>query len=126
MVTVAVAELGRVLDTARGDGMTLAIIDTALHAAPDAARAAQVADLILVPVRPTAFDLAAAQGQLRLSRRQGQAHTPSSSSSTAAILASSVSRARWASFVSFRGEVSIVHTAPRRWPVLALTIGAPA
>lgn len=66
MVTVGVAELARVLDAARGDGMTLAIIDTAPHAAPDATRIAQVADLIVVPVRPTAFDLAAAQGAVAI------------------------------------------------------------
>jgi cellulose biosynthesis protein BcsQ len=66
VVTVAVAELVRVLNAARGDGMTLAIIDTAPHAAPDAARIAQVADLIVVPVRPTAFDLAAAQGAVAI------------------------------------------------------------
>ena len=40
--------------------MTLCIIDTAPHAAPDAARVAALADLVVIPCRPTAFDLAAA------------------------------------------------------------------
>jgi chromosome partitioning protein len=61
VATVAASELRRVMDAARSDGMTLAIVDTAPHAAPDAARIAQDADLIVIPIRPTAFDLAAAQ-----------------------------------------------------------------
>jgi chromosome partitioning protein len=38
--------------------MTLCIIDTALHAAPNATRASAAADLIVIPCRPTALDLA--------------------------------------------------------------------
>jgi chromosome partitioning protein len=47
------------MKAARHDAMTLCIIDTAPHAAPDAARVAAAADLIVIPCRPTAFDLAA-------------------------------------------------------------------
>ena len=35
-------------------------VDTAPQAAPDAARVARCADLVVIPCRPTAFDLAAA------------------------------------------------------------------
>lgn len=56
---VAAAELDAVINAARHDAMTLCIIDTAPHAAPDAARVARAADLVVIPCRPTAFDLAA-------------------------------------------------------------------
>jgi chromosome partitioning protein len=56
---VATAQLDNVIEAARA-AMTLCIIDTAPHAAPDAARVARAADLVLIPCRPTAFDLAAA------------------------------------------------------------------
>lgn len=57
---VGASLLNDVMKAARGDAMTLCIIDTAPHAAPDAARVAAAADLIVIPCRPTAFDLAAA------------------------------------------------------------------
>ncbi len=57
---VAAAELDTVMKASRHDAMTLCIIDTAPHAAPDAVRVARAADLVVIPCRPTAFDLAAA------------------------------------------------------------------
>lgn len=51
--------------------MTLCIIDTAPHAAPDAARVAQVADLVVIPCRPTAFDLAAVGSAVEIVRAAG-------------------------------------------------------
>lgn len=60
VATAPAANLAEVVAAARGDAMTLCIIDTAPHAAPDAARVARLADLIVIPVRPTAFDIAAA------------------------------------------------------------------
>jgi chromosome partitioning protein len=57
---VAAAALNDVMKASRHDAMTLCIIDTAPHAAPDAARVASLADLVVIPCRPTAFDLAAA------------------------------------------------------------------
>lgn len=60
VATAPAANLAEVITAARGDAMTLCIIDTAPHAAPDAARVARLADLIVIPVRPTAFDIAAA------------------------------------------------------------------
>jgi chromosome partitioning protein len=66
VATVAGADLERVLTAARAEGIDLAIIDTAPHAAPDAARIARTADLVLIPCRPTAFDLAAAEQAARI------------------------------------------------------------
>lgn len=60
VATAAAAELPRVLDVARQERMTLAIVDTAPHAAPDAARIVRAVDLVVIPCRPTAFDIAAA------------------------------------------------------------------
>jgi chromosome partitioning protein len=56
---VLAAQLAEVMAASRHDAMTLCIIDTAPHAAPDAARVARAADLVVIPCRPTAFDLAA-------------------------------------------------------------------
>lgn len=60
VATAAAADLSAVMEAARHDAMTLCIIDTAPHAAPDATRIAQAVDLVVIPCRPTAFDLAAA------------------------------------------------------------------
>src|ERR1700733_7508130 len=53
VVTGAASELSKVIDKAKGDNMTLVIVDTAPHTAPDAARVASLVDLIVIPVRPT-------------------------------------------------------------------------
>lgn len=60
VATAAAADLARVLDAAQGERMTLAIVDTAPHAAPDATRIVRAVDLVVIPCRPTAFDIAAA------------------------------------------------------------------
>jgi chromosome partitioning protein len=59
VVASSASDLAKVLQAAEQDQMTLAIVDTAPHTAPDAARVAQLVDLLVIPVRPTAFDLAA-------------------------------------------------------------------
>lgn len=66
IATTDVSELQRVLDTARSEDIALAIVDAAPHAAPAAANIARAADLIAIPCRPTAFDLAAAVGAVRI------------------------------------------------------------
>lgn len=60
VATAAASDLEAVMKAARHDAMTVCIVDTAPHAAPDAARIAQAVDLVVIPCRPTAFDLAAA------------------------------------------------------------------
>jgi chromosome partitioning protein len=59
VATAAAAELGRVLKAADQERMSLAIVDTAPHAAPDATRIVRAVDLVAIPVRPSAFDIAA-------------------------------------------------------------------
>lgn len=71
VATVAGTDLERVLAAARDEGVDLAIVDTAPHAAPDAARIARAADLVLIPCRPTAFDLAAAEQAARIVKAAG-------------------------------------------------------
>ncbi len=65
---ISAAQLDSVIAAARHDAMTLCIIDTAPHAAPDAARVVRAVDLVLIPCRPTAFDLAAAGGAVDIVR----------------------------------------------------------
>ena len=53
--------------------MTLCIIDTAPHAAAGAAMVARSADLVVIPVRPSAFDLAAAEASIAIAKQSKQA-----------------------------------------------------
>jgi chromosome partitioning protein len=68
---VAAAALSEVMTAARHDAMTLCIIDTAPHAAPDAARVVTLADLVVIPCRPTAFDLAATGSAVDIAKAAG-------------------------------------------------------
>jgi chromosome partitioning protein len=68
VATVAASELEKVLKAAHQDKMSLAIVDTAPHTAPDAARIARAVDLIVIPCRPTAFDLAAVSNAVEIVR----------------------------------------------------------
>jgi len=68
---VAAAALHDVMAAALHDAMTLCIIDTAPHAAPDAARVAILADLVVIPCRPTAFDLAAVPSAVEIVKAAG-------------------------------------------------------
>ena len=61
-------QLDDVMAAARHDKMTYCIIDSAPHAAPSASRVAAAADLIIIPVRPTAFDLAAVPATVAIAR----------------------------------------------------------
>jgi chromosome partitioning protein len=71
-VTIAAAELNDVIAAARHDAMTLCIVDTAPHAAPDAARVAAVVDLVVIPCRPSAFDLAAIDSAVEIVKAAGR------------------------------------------------------
>ena len=59
MVETSPGELRAVLDAARADGVALCVIDTRPSAGADAAAAAGLADLVLIPTRPAIFDLKA-------------------------------------------------------------------
>jgi chromosome partitioning protein len=71
VATAAAAELGQVIEAAGQENMTLAIVDTAPHAAPDATRIVRAVDLVTIPVRPTAFDIAAAGSAVEIVKAAG-------------------------------------------------------
>ena len=70
VATAAAADLGRV-STRRQKKITLAIIDTAPHAAPDATRIVRAVDLVAIPCRLTAFDIAAAGSAVDIVKAAG-------------------------------------------------------
>jgi len=61
------------LEAARADGFTVAIVDTAPRAAPVASSIARAASFVLVPVRPSAFDLAALEQSVAIVKASGTA-----------------------------------------------------
>ena len=71
VASISAAEIDKVLDAARQERMSLAVVDTAPHATPEASRIAQIADLIAIPVRPSAFDIAAAGNAVEIARAAG-------------------------------------------------------
>lgn len=59
VATAQASDLDAALSAAEAEGIDLAIIDAPPHAAPTASQIARRSDLVLVPIRPSAFDLAA-------------------------------------------------------------------
>jgi len=59
LVETGARQLRQVLAAARRDGLELAVLDAPPHADADAAAAAAVADLVLIPTRPGVLDLRA-------------------------------------------------------------------
>ena len=68
VVPAQAPRLPSLLAQARGQDAELAILDTAPHADAIASEAATHADLILIPCRPSAFDLDAIGASIRLAR----------------------------------------------------------
>jgi chromosome partitioning protein len=66
VVSGQAARLAVLIDAARVNGADLLILDTAPNADQTALRAAQVADLVLIPCRAATFDLEAIQTTLTL------------------------------------------------------------
>lgn len=66
VVGLADVDLDAALEGARGDGYTLTVIDSPPHAAHVARRIVDAADLALIPVRPSPFDLAALPATLAI------------------------------------------------------------
>jgi chromosome partitioning protein len=60
------SRLGVILDAARANGAELALIDTPPSAEAIALQAAKAADLVLVPTRPSGFDIEAIQTTLEM------------------------------------------------------------
>jgi chromosome partitioning protein len=66
-------QLGALLRQAETAGVDLAIVDTAPHSSGDAAVAAKLGDLVLIPCRPARFDLDAVASTLEIAKA---ANTP--------------------------------------------------
>src|ERR1700759_2332451 len=60
------ASVGKEIDRARNDGYDLVLIDTAPHAHHAALQSARAADMVLIPCRPSTFDIAAISATLDL------------------------------------------------------------
>src|SRR6201995_887556 len=60
------ASVGKEINRARDDGYDLVLIDTAPHADHAALQSARAADLVLIPCRPSTFDIAAISATLDL------------------------------------------------------------
>lgn len=59
MVTAPPARLGRTIASAENNGVDFIVIDTPPHADAAAREAIKAADIVLIPTKPRAFDLAA-------------------------------------------------------------------
>jgi chromosome partitioning protein len=68
---ISAAEIDKVLQAARDEQITLAVVDTAPHATPDASKVARIADLVVIPVRPSAFDIAVAGNAVQIAQAVG-------------------------------------------------------
>ena len=62
VVPAQAPRLARTLAAAAGEGVALAVVDTAPRAEQGAVAAARVADLVLVPSRPTVYDVETVAG----------------------------------------------------------------
>lgn len=71
MAAVAVTDLGRMLEAADQEHMTLAIIDPTPHVAPGATRIVRAVDLVVILVRQTALELAAASAAVDIVKAAG-------------------------------------------------------
>ena len=59
VVTAPPARLGRTIESAKKNGVDFIVIDTPPHADAAAREAIKAADIVLIPTKPRAFDLAA-------------------------------------------------------------------
>lgn len=59
VVTAPPARLGRTIESAQKNGVDFVVIDTPPHADAAAREAIKAADMVLIPTKPRAFDLAA-------------------------------------------------------------------
>lgn len=68
VATAQAAELDAALTAAEAEGMSLVVVDSPPHAAPAAGQIAKRSELVLIPVRPSAFDLAAVPAAVEIVR----------------------------------------------------------
>lgn len=67
-----VSLLQRALDKAEGDGFTIAVLDCPGYKGAESAAVARAADMIIIPVRPSAFDVALADASAKMARAGGK------------------------------------------------------
>ncbi len=72
MIDSAPPQLVAKIEAAKNQGGTFIVIDTPPHADSAATRAVDVADLVLIPCRPSAFDLAAIRATVQLVKVLGK------------------------------------------------------
>ena len=71
VATAAPGALSALLAAARHDGITLLVVDSAPHTGPEVPQIARAADAVLIPCRPSAFDLAAVGNAVEIVRAAG-------------------------------------------------------
>jgi chromosome partitioning protein len=64
--------LAKLLEKARSEDRTLAVIDTPPHAVPGVDLIARTADFLVIPCRPSVLDLAAISSSVHLARASGR------------------------------------------------------
>lgn len=119
VISAQAAVLAEVLKKAKTHGADLAIIDTAPHSETAALAAARAADLILIPCRPSYFDLSAIQTTIDLAL---MAKTPVASILTAVPPRGFISEEA-ANILSAKLNVSPVQIGHRAAFVHSLTSG---
>ena len=67
--TIEATRLNDAITSLRNDAMTLCVVDSAPHVGLGAVTIARNVDLVLIPVRPSAFDLAAARQTVEIVRK---------------------------------------------------------
>jgi len=72
VVSAHAPRLASILEAARANGATLAVLDTAPHSQGDALAAANAADAILIPCRPGILDLRAISATIQIARLAGK------------------------------------------------------
>lgn len=72
LVRCQAVEIADTLAAARRDGLEWAFIDTPPHNEPDIGVAMRLADLVLIPTRPAAFDIAGVAATIELARQLGR------------------------------------------------------
>lgn len=72
VIDSAPPRIGAKISAAREQGASFIVIDTPPHADTAATKAVEMADLVLIPCRPSAFDLAAIRTTIQLVRMLGK------------------------------------------------------
>lgn len=72
VVSAQAPRLGKEVEKARAEGSRLVVIDTAPHSETNARKAAELADLVLIPCRPSLLDLESVEDTVALLKLVGK------------------------------------------------------